>query len=466
MKKNLVLQSSFLLTLGLASACAVGPDYEKPPVETPAAFKEAGEWTQAAPQDDFDRGAWWTIYRDPVLNALESQIDISNQNLKQAEASYRAAVAAADETRSSLFPTITANPSATRTGLGTHAATYTYDLSAGATWNLDVWGKIRREVESAEASAEASAADLASARLSAQAELATDYFALRVQDELQRLLGKTVEDDQKILDIVENQYSAGVAAQSDVLSAQTALENDSATATNAEIKRTQLEHAIAVLVGQAPSDFTLAPSDKIDGVPMIPAKVPSVLLERRPDIASAERQMAAANAQIGVAVAAYYPDIALSASYGFSADMLGNLFKAANTVWSFGVSGSETLIDFGAREAASDEARANFDASVAAYRQTVLTAFQNVEDNLAAQRVLVNQEKAQTLATNDARGNEEISANQYKEGIIPYNTFLTAQIARLNGEQASLTVLGNRLAASVSLIEALGGGWSTAQLPK
>jgi NodT family efflux transporter outer membrane factor (OMF) lipoprotein len=466
MTKNPALHSSFLLALLMASACAIGPDYEKPSVETPAAFKEAGKWKISTPQDDADRGAWWTIYRDPILNALENQIDISNQNLKQAEASYRAATAIADQTRAGLFPLVSVDKTATRTGVGTHSANTAYDLSAGATWSLDIWGKIRRDLESKEASAEASAADLASAHLSAEAELATDYFALRVQDELQRLLDKTVEDDQKILDIVQNQYNEGVAAQSDVLSAQTELENARANAVGTGIKRAQLEHAIAVLIGHAPSDFMILPSDKIGSVPMIPAHVPSALLERRPDIASAERQVAAANAGIGVAEAAYFPDLTISSSYGFSAAAIDKLIRAASTAWSFGGSASETLIDFGAREAATDEARANFDASVAAYRQTVLTAFQNVEDNLAAQRILVDQEKAQTAATESARKNEEVSSNQYKEGIIPYNTLLSAQIARLANEQSSLTVLGNRLSASVSLIEALGGGWNTGKLPK
>ncbi|MDR3424856.1 MAG: efflux transporter outer membrane subunit [Alphaproteobacteria bacterium] len=450
----------------LTTACAVGPDYVKPPVETPAAFKESGEWKQAAPQDAIDRGEWWKIYHDPILNALESQIDISNQNLKQAEASYRSAVALADQTRSGLFPTVAAEKSATRTGVGAHTAANTYDLSASASWSLDVWGKIRRALESQEASAQASAADIASARLSAQAELATDYFALRVQDELQRLLNKTVADDRKILTIVQNEYKAGVAAQSDVLAAQTEWENARATATGAGVKRAQLEHAIAVLTGRPPAAFALAPSDKIAAVPMIPASVPSVLLQRRPDIASAERQMAAANAQIGVAVAAYYPDLTLSASYGFTSNVLNNLFNAASSLWSFGGSASETLIDFGARDAATEEARANFDASTASYRQTVLTAFQNVEDNLAAQRILADQEKAQTAATSSARKSEQVTVNQYKQGIVPYNAVLSAQITRLNDEQSSLTVQSNRLAASVSLIEALGGGWDAKQLLK
>jgi len=453
-----------LFPLILMAACAVGPDYVQPPIETPAAFKETGEWKQSFPQDAIDRGIWWEIYNDAILNALEQQIDISNQNLKQSEAAYRAAVAIADQTRASFFPTIAASPTATRKGAGSHTATTTYDLSASASWSLDVWGRIRRTLESDEANAEASAADLASARLSAQAELATDYFALRAQDKLQRLLDTTVADNEKIMTIVQNQYEAGIAAQADVLAARTQLESARATAIGTALRRAQLEHAIAVLVGQAPSNFTLAATQTVGTVPMIPASVPSVLLERRPDIASAERQMAAANARIGIAQAAYYPDLTLSASYGFSANVIDNLFKSASSLWSVGAAASDTLIDFGARAAATDEARALYDQSVATYRQTVLTAFQNVEDNLAAQRILIDQEKAQNAATKDARKSEQVALNQYKEGIVPYNNVLSAQIIRLSNEQTSLTLQNNRLAASIALIEGLGGGWNKTPL--
>jgi NodT family efflux transporter outer membrane factor (OMF) lipoprotein len=462
MKKNL----PFSLALLLVSACAVGPDYEKPPVDTPSAFKETGAWVLSDPQDAVDRGAWWQIYQDPILNALEKQIDVSNQTLKESEANYRAAVAIADQTRASLFPTVALTPAVTRNGTGTHTAVSSYDLSAGASWTVDIWGRIRREVESEEETAQADAADIASARLSAQAELATDYFALRVQDQLQRILDQSVEDDTKILTIVQNQYKQGVAAQSDVLAAQTTLESAHASAIGTGVQRAQLEHAIAVLVGQAPADFALPPSKDIGKVPLIPPSVPSVLLQRRPDIASAERLMAAANAEIGVAEAAYYPNLTLSASYGFGANAVSALFQSASTLWSFGAQGSETVIDFGARDAATEEARANFDGSVATYRQTVLTAFQNVEDNLAAQRILVEQEKAQTIATEDARKSEQVVVNQYKEGIVPYNNVLSAQITRLSNEESSLTVLGSRLSASVALVEALGGGWNFKQLPE
>ena len=261
------------LTLLLVSACAVGPDYVKPPVDTPPAFKEAGEWKLATPQDAADNVAWWEIYHDPILNALEKQIDISNQTLKQSEAAYRAAVDIADQTRAGLFPTVGVTPSATRSGTGTHKAVTTYDLSAGAGWTLDIWGRIRRTLESNEANAQASAADIASARLSAQSELATDYFSLRVQDQLQRLLDETVKDDEKILAIVKNQYAVGVAAQSDVLAAQTTAESAHATEVGVGVAHAQLEHAIAVLIGRAPSEFTLASTKEVGHVPMIPAQI-------------------------------------------------------------------------------------------------------------------------------------------------------------------------------------------------
>ncbi len=457
-------KTRYLLPLILLTACSVGPDYEQPSVDTPATFKESSEWKQSFPQDAMDRGAWWEIYNDPILNGLEQQVDISNQNLKEAEAAYRAAVAVTDQTRASFFPTVSATKSATRSGTGSHTAKTTYDLSAGASWSVDVWGKIRRTLEGNEASDEASAADLASARLSAQATLATDYFTLRTQDELQRLLDKTVEDDDKILTIVQNQYDAGVAAQTDLLNAQTQLENAHAAAIGTGILRAQLEHAIAVLIGQAPSNFTLAATTEVGHVPTIPTDVPASLLERRPDIASAERQMAEANAQIGIAEAAYYPELTLSASYGFSSTILDNLLKSASSLWSVGAAASDTLIDFGARDATTDEAKANYDKSVATYRQTVLTAFQNVEDNLVAQRILIDQEKAQNTATATASKAEQVAVNQYKAGIIPYNTVLSAQVTRLSSEQLSLTVLKSRLSASVALIEALGGGWNKTQL--
>jgi NodT family efflux transporter outer membrane factor (OMF) lipoprotein len=469
------------LLLGTAAltlaACEVGPDYERPVTEASASYKEmpqnvadtaSPDWKPAAPQDDTDRGDWWLIYQDATLNDLEQQIDISNQNLKASEASYRAAVALADQTRAGLFPTVALNGGVTRAQAAAPRAPVitSYDLSASANWTIDIWGRIRRQVENAEHLAEASAADLASARLSAEAELATDYFSLRTQDELQRILDENVLDDEKILKIVQNQYNAGTVASSDLLAARTQLESTRASAINVGVRRGQLEHAIAILIGKAPADFALGASKTIGVVPPIPPALPSHLLERRPDIAAAERQMAAANANIGVAEAAWYPELSLSAVAGFTSPILARLFQSSNSMWSFGPSVSETLIDFGAREALVAQAEANYDQTVATYRQTVLTGFQQVEDNLIALRILADQARAEDLAVNDARKSEAIALNQYKQGIVPYNNVLTAQITRLSNEQAALTVLGNRLSASVALVEALGGGWDAASLHK
>ena len=449
-------------TLCLLAACAVGPDYERPPVETPVAFKEAGAWQKASPQDDVERGAWWSVYKDATLDDLEKQIDVSNQNVKAAEAAYREAVALTDQARASLFPTITGGASALRSGTGQPSVVptkTTYALSANGSWVPDVWGRIRRNVESGEATAQGSAADLASARLAAQAALATAYFDLRAQDALTFLLEGIVADDKKALTIVQNQYQAGVAAQADVLSAKTQLENAQAAVINAGVKRAQLEHAMAVLLGKPPAAFTLAVARRTGRVPNVPAGVPSLLLERRPDIASAERAMAAANAQIGVATAAWFPNLTLSASYGASALALSKILQASSSLWSVGPSLAETIFDGGAREAAIEQADATYDQKVAAYRQTVLTAFQQVEDNLSALHLLANQAKVETFVVADARKAELLTLAQYEAGTVPYSSVLSAQTTRLNTEQTALSVQDSRLDASVALIQALGGGW-------
>jgi NodT family efflux transporter outer membrane factor (OMF) lipoprotein len=460
----LPLSSVFLLV-----ACAVGPDYERPTVDTPAAFKEAGDWQKAEPADAMDRGAWWSVYKDPILDALEKQVDVSNQNLKAAEAAYRAATAAADQTRSALFPTVSLDGSGLRSGNGQPGTRQTtaYNLSTSASWTPDVWGRIRRSLESSEANAEASAADLASARLSAQAALATDYFDVRMQDNLKRLLVETADANKKILRIAQNQYQAGITSKADVLSAQTQVESVQAQAINADVARASLEHAIAVLIGRAPADFALAPeANKPYRVPNIPAEVPSTILQRRPDIAAAERAVAAANAQIGVAEAAWFPDLTLSGSYGYTSAVIGKLVQASTSLWSFGPSVAETIFDAGAREAAVEQAQATFDQSVATYRQTTLTAFQQVEDNLSALRILADEAKAQDATVTDARKAEQLTLNQYKQGIVPFNNVLTAETTRLANEQTALSVHKSRLEDSVALIQALGGGWDAGQLKK
>jgi NodT family efflux transporter outer membrane factor (OMF) lipoprotein len=456
---------SFAATLTLA-ACMVGPDYKPPQVEAPTAYKEAGNWLPAKPNDAIDRGAWWSIYNDPVLDGFEKQIDISNQNLKAAEAQWREARAVVEESRAQLFPTISTSGSGTREGGGTvkGGPVNIYDLSAGASWVPDLWGRIRRTIESDIANAQASAADLALARLSAQAELATDYFTMRAQDELKYLLDTTAANDRKALKIVKNQYEVGVAAKADVLTAQTQLESVEAQAINAGVLRAQLEHAIAVLTGKPPAEVTIAAQPLAQKIPVVPTGVPSELLERRPDIAASERQMGAANAQIGVAIAAYFPDLTLSASYGFTGNMLSHLIQAPNSLWSFGPSLAETVFDAGLRDAQVEAARATYDQNVATYRQTVLTGFQQVEDQLAALRILEQQAKVEKQVVADAHKSEELVLNQYKAGTVPYSSVLTAQITTLGNEQTSLTVRENRFIASVALIEALGGGWDVSQL--
>jgi NodT family efflux transporter outer membrane factor (OMF) lipoprotein len=459
--KNLL----FLLPCLLA-ACAVGPDYVRPSVETPGTYKESGDWQHARPLDAIDRGAWWTVYNDPILSTLEDQVEISNQTLKAAEAAYRVAASVADETRATLFPSSSLNGSATSNGRGRTSPITQYNVNGGASWAPDVWGRIRRTVESDEANAEASAADLASARVSAQAALATDYFDLRIQDKLKQLLDDTVTADDKILTIVRNQYNAGIAAKADVLSAQTQLESVQAQSINAGVRRAQLEHAIAVLVGKPPSQLGLETVAFVTAVPNTPAEVPSTLLERRPDIASFERQMIAANAQIGVATAAWFPNIILSGSYGYTAVTLSKLLQASSNIWSVGPALAETIFDGGAREAALKQARATYDQTVAIYRNGVLTAFQQVEDNLSSLRILAEQAKAQDATVADARKATELTINQYKEGIVPYNNVLTAQTVALGNEQTALAVQSSRLDASVGLIQALGGGWDISQMLK
>ncbi|HYM03074.1 MAG TPA: efflux transporter outer membrane subunit [Stellaceae bacterium] len=457
----------------ILAACTLGPDYQRPPAPVPAHYKEDG-WKVGEPGDAANRGDWWAVYNDTVLDGLERQIDVSNQNLKAAEAAYRQARAVVSEARAGYFPTVTATGSATRAGAGGRGTINVrgggggqteYNLTGSASWDLDVWGRIRRTVESDVASAQASAADLASARLSAQSLLATDYFLLRAADEQKRILDASVVAFSEALKITNNQYNAGVAGAADVAQARTQLENTQAQSVAVGIQRASLEHAIAVLVGKPPADVAIEPAPLTSIVPVIPAGVPSTLLERRPDIATAERQMAATNAQIGVAEAAFYPDITLSASYGYDAFNLGKLLETANRVWSVGPQLTQTIFDAGLRSAQLDAARASYDQSVANYRQVVLTGFQQVEDQLAALRILAEQSTLQESAVRNAREAERLILNQYLAGTVAYTSVIIAQTTRLNDEEAALTVLQNRLTASVALIQAMGGGWDAAQLP-
>jgi NodT family efflux transporter outer membrane factor (OMF) lipoprotein len=465
---------AMLAVLALPSACAVGPDYVRPEAPVSVAYKELAGWKPAAPQLAASGAPWWSIYGDPVLDQLMSRVAVDNQNLKASEAAYRQAQALVRETRAGYFPTVTLDASGQRSKFnasGSNASTTSsrirnsYDLSAGATWEADVWGRIRRAVESDTATAQASAADLASARLSAQAALATAYFQLRVDDAIQRLLDATVAAFQRSLEITQNRYAVGVAPRADVATAQAQLETTRAQAVGNGVERAQLEHAIAVLMGQPPGAFSLAPVDNVAAVPIGPVGVPSELLERRPDIASAERLMAAANAEIGVAEAAYFPAITLSASFGYASSVIDTLLRTASSVWSIGAAASQPLYDGGLRGAEVDFARAAYDQRVAAYRQVVLTGFQQVEDNLSTLRILEAQAAVQATATAAAEEAERLTLNQYQAGTVAYTSVVTAQATALSSRQSALTILQNRLAASVTLIQALGGGWNTSQLP-
>jgi NodT family efflux transporter outer membrane factor (OMF) lipoprotein len=460
----------------LVTACAVGPDYHRPPVEAAANFKESSDWKPSEPNDILSRGPWWKIFNDDVLNGLEEQINISNQNVKAAEAAFEQSRALVAQARAGFWPTIAASVGATReggNGIATNAAGIPVGttgrtqnvVSAGvnANWDIDIWGRIRRTTESNVASAQASSAALAAARLSAQAELATDYFELRAQDQLQRLLDDTVVAEKQSLQITQSRYKFGVAARADVVTAETQLLGSQAQQVNAKIQRAILEHAVAVLVGKQPAEFSVAPATMRGDVPTVPAGVPSTLLERRPDVAEAERKMAAANAQIGVAKAGYFPDLTLSGSDQYSSSRFAQLIRNSNRVWSVGPALAETLFDGGLVRAQVRGARAAYEGTVDSYRQTVLASFQQVEDQIVTLRVLEEEGVIEDETVKKAREAEALTLNQYKAGTVPYSSVITAQTTRLSAEETALQVLSSRLQASVALIEALGGGWDVSQ---
>jgi NodT family efflux transporter outer membrane factor (OMF) lipoprotein len=461
------------------AACAVGPNYHRPAAADPQRFKEAEGWKPAEPREAASGTDWWSIYGDATLDELEKQIDISNQNLKASEAAWRQATALVSQARAGLFPTIGVSATATRSGgpggRATGASTggtvtplshpvNEFELFGTASWDIDIWGKIRRTIESDVANAQASEADLAAARLSAQAALATDYIQLRVADEQKQLLDKTVEGYKRSLEITENQYHVGVVAKADVITAQTQLGGAQSQQIAIGVTRATLEHAIAVLIGKAPADFSLPPATLGATVPVVPAGLPSTLLERRPDIAGAERRMAASNAQIGVAIAAYFPDLTLTGNYGFASNVVSGLLRAPNNFWSVGAAASDTLLDFGARPAQVRQARAAYDATVANYRQTVLTAFQQVEDELATLRILEQQVDVQEQTVKSADLSVQLTLNQYRAGTVAYTSVVTAQAIALGDAQTLLTIRQNRLVASVALIQALGGGWDATSI--
>ena len=459
-----------LLCVFLAG-CVVGPNYVRPSVAVPDAFKEANGWKAAQPRDQEERGEWWDVFGDPVLSSLEEQVNVSNQNLLQAEANYRQAAALIAASEASYFPTVTGTVSNTRsrassTTIAQPSATpisrgvvQSDSLRLDASWIPDFWGRVRRSVESNVASADANLALIESARLSAQAQLAQSYFQLRVLDGQRRLYDDIIAGYSKALQVTQNQYSVGVVARADVIQAQAQLRSAQAQAIDLGVQRAQLEHAIAILVGKAPAELTLAPATDKIVPPALPVGLPSQLLERRPDVAAAERRVAAANAQIGVATAAYFPNVTLSASGGFQSARKADWLTVPSRFWSIGPSIAETIFDAGLRRAQTAQAVAAYDASVAAYRQAVLTGFQQVEDNLAALRILEQEAAVQEEAVDAANQALELALNQYRAGVINYLPVVVAQNNALNNLNAASSVLSRRMVASVTLVTALGGGW-------
>lgn len=456
-------QSALALALALVLAgCAVGPTYQRPDVETPMVFKEGrGEWIRAVPADTLERGPWWALFEDPTLDELASQVEVSNQNVAVAVARYAQARALVAEQRASLFPTVTLDGSANRSGGGgSTPSRSSYQLGIGASWEPDVWGRLSRTVDSARAGEQASLADLQAARLSAQGELAIDYFNLRELDAQMALQEQTIVGFESSFRIAQNRYNAGIAARTDVLQAETQLTNARADLLGLERQRATLEHAIAVLVGKAPANFALEARPAWQGVvPDVPLDIPSTLLQRRPDIAAAERRAAQANEQIGIAQAAYYPSLRLSGSAGLGAATLGDLFSASALVWSLGASVAQTLFNAGATTARVESARASLAEAAARYRQTVLAAFQQVEDQLVASRILQQQLVLRQQAAQAANLVEQQVLNRYKAGQVSFTEVVTAQVTAQNARRAVAQALSDRQVAAVALIQALGGGW-------
>jgi NodT family efflux transporter outer membrane factor (OMF) lipoprotein len=462
----------------LLVGCAVGPDYVRPQMDVPAAYKETGPWKTATPQVIDASHSWWEAYGDSTLSALVVQANAANQNIRQAEAQYREAQAIAAAAHAGFFPTVGINAGATRAqsnSTGTVKLATTDTLGLAASWEPDLWGAVRRSVEAGNASAQASADDLAAARLSIQTTLAQDYLQIRVIDLQRDLYAVTTAAYAKALELTQHQYAAGTVLRSDVALAESQLKTAEAQAVDLEAQRSQLEHAVAVLTGQAPASFSLPPlassaqttvaslssTDALHvQLPVTPAGLPSELLERRPDIAGAERRVQAANANIGVAKAAYFPQIVLSASGGFSAGNLASLFNTPSRVWSLGAALAQTVFDGGLRQAHSDQAVATYDASVAQYKQTVLGGFQQVEDNLATLRVLDRESALQAQAVQASQLAERLALSQYRAGTATYLSVVTAQQLSLTNQRTAAQVLGRQLAASVSLIAATGGGWT------
>jgi len=462
--------TALLLCVPLA-ACTLGPDYERPGAPAPPSYKEVKGWKIAAPRDHIDRGAWWSIYQDKTLDALERQVAFSNQTLAAAEAAYRQAAALVQQARAALFPTVDIlyNPTRSHSGrvasdTGGGVTRTRVTLEATANWDIDVWGKVRRMIESDIDLAQASAADLANARLSAQNQLAIAYFNLRAADSLRGLLERTIVEFKRSQTITENKYEQGTVARSDVITAQTQVKTVEAQLINVGVQRAQFEHAIAVLIGRPPAELSIKRADLGRRVPIVPPGVPSSLLERRPDVAGAERRIAAQSALIGVAVTAYFPDITLSGFFGWVGPQLIPI-AVANEVWQIAGTATETVVDGGLRRAQLAGAEASYYQAVATYRQTLLAAFQQVEDQLSNLRILGQQQRVQDEAVRLARQAVDITLNEYRAGTVDFTTVVTAQSTLLTNEQAALTVRQNRFLASVNLVQAIGGGWDVSELP-
>jgi NodT family efflux transporter outer membrane factor (OMF) lipoprotein len=464
----------------ICAACAVGPDYRKPAMPTPASYKEiapdrgVGQWKPARPGDALRRGKWWEVFDDPQLDAFEEQVALANQNLAAAEARLRAARDVAQGSRAGLFPTVTGIASAQRfRGLQLRTDSRTpnsfrqtiYEVPVDFNYQVDVWGRIRRSVEAAVGNAQASAADLETIRLSLQAELAVDYFQLRGLDAEIRLLTTATDSYARSFDLVIKRREQGASGDLDLAQAQAQLETTRVQLIDLGVARAQFEHAIATLTGKPASSLSVGPSASQLVPPEIPLGLPSEILERRPDIAGAERRMAAANALIGVAKGAYFPVVTLAASGGYESSTLAKLFFWPSRVWSVGATAVETLLDFGRRRAATDEAKAGYEAAVAEYRESVLSAFEEVEDNLAALRILAEEAKQQAVAVEAAERVQTVAQNRYLGGNTAYLEIISAQSAALNNRRTEIEILTRRLTAAVNLVKALGGGWAASDLP-
>jgi NodT family efflux transporter outer membrane factor (OMF) lipoprotein len=457
------------------SGCSVGPNYRTPVVNAPSAYKEAGNWKPAQPDDQNLGGDWWTIFKDPRLDALELQVNVSNQNLKAAEAQYEQSRAVLRYNLADYYPTVTAGAAASRTRVSSNAPppgsnfvgiSYNdFVLPVDFSYEADVWGRVRRTVESYREQAQASAADLATVNLSLHADLAIDYFQARSLDAEEQLLNSTVKEYEDALELTQSRFQGGLSSEVEVEQAKTQLDTTRAQAIDVGVLRAQYEHAVAILVGKPPAEFSLPPLPLTAPPPAIPASLPSELLERRPDIAASERRVAAANAQIGVAKSAYYPLIGLTGGGGFESTGITTLLNGPSGLWSLGGSALGTVFDVGRRRALTDQARAAYDVQIAAYRQSVLTGFQQVEDNLAAVRILENEAKVQDEAVTAAQTSLDLSNTRYTGGVTSYLEVTIAQSAALSDEVTAVNILGRRMANTVLLIQALGGGWDRSSLP-